>query len=78
MEEKKQVTVSELKALLDAGKSRKEITKMFGWNSREAALIWSNPALKGLKKAKYSIGVTLVDDTPKKESPIPFPSGESL
>lgn len=76
MEEKKQVTVSEIKALLDAGKSRKEITNIFGWNPREAEIIWSNPALKGLKKAKYSVGITLVDDTP--QTPFPFPSGESL
>ena len=64
MEEKKPVTVSEIKALLDAGKTREEINKIYGWNPREAKeVIWSNPALKGLKKAKYSIGVSLIDDT---------------
>lgn len=62
--EKKQIVISEVKKLLEDGMNRKEITAMYGLNKREADMLWSHPSLKGVKKAKYSVGITLVDDTP--------------
>ena len=62
--EKKQIVISEVKKLLEDGMNRKEITAMYGLNKREADMLWNHPSLKGLKKAKYSVGITLVDDTP--------------
>ena len=62
--EKKQIVISEVKKLLEDGMNRKEITAMYGLNKREVDMLWSHPSLKGVKKAKYSVGITLVDDTP--------------
>ena len=59
----KKVTISEVLALLDAGKSRKEINEELGLNPRVAKVLWANPKLKGIKKNTYKIDVIIEDDT---------------
>lgn len=67
MSEKRKIVLKDILAMLKEGKSRKEINEYYELNPREAKeVLWSNPKLKGVKKAKYSIGIELVeeDDVP--------------
>lgn len=67
MSEKRKIALKDILAMLKEGKSRKEINEYYELNPREAKeVLWSNPKLKGVKKAKYSIGIELVeeDDAP--------------
>ena len=61
--EKKQIVISEVKKLLEDGMNRKDITALYQLNPRDAKMLWNHPSLKGVKKAKYSVGIELVDDT---------------
>lgn len=57
------ITVSGVKALLEQGMDRKEIAEYFGKSVAEMKReVWSNPALKNLKKKSAST-ITLIDDT---------------
>lgn len=57
------ITVSEVKSLLDQGKSRKEIADHFGKTQAEMQrMVWSHPKLKNLKAKKQYTSVELVDD----------------
>jgi hypothetical protein len=57
------ITVSEVKSLLDQGKSRKEIAEYYGKTQAEMQrMVWSSPKLKNLKAKKQYTGVELVDD----------------
>lgn len=61
MSEKRKIVLQNILAMLKEGKSRKEINEYYELNPREAKTLWANPKLKGVKKAKYSIGFELVD-----------------
>jgi alpha-D-ribose 1-methylphosphonate 5-triphosphate diphosphatase PhnM len=57
------ITVSEIKSLLDQGKSRKEIAEYFNKTQAEMQrMVWSNPKLKNLKAKKQYTGIELIDD----------------
>jgi len=57
------IKISEVKALLDQGKSRKEIAEHFGKTQTEMKLlVWSSPKLKNLKAKKQYTGIQLEDD----------------
>jgi hypothetical protein len=57
------ITVSEVKSLLDQGKSRKEIADYYGKTQAEMQrMVWSSPKLKNLKAKKQYTGVELIDD----------------
>lgn len=57
------ITVSEVKGLLDQGKSRKEIADHYGKSMAEMQrTVWCHPKLKNLKAKKQYTGVELVDD----------------
>lgn len=57
------ITVSEVKGLLDQGKSRKEIAEHYGKSMAEMQrTVWCHPKLKNLKAKKQYTGVELVDD----------------
>jgi hypothetical protein len=57
------ITVSEVKSLLDQGKSRKEIAEYYGKSQAEMQrMVWSSPKLKNLKAKKQYTGVELIDD----------------
>jgi hypothetical protein len=57
------ITVSEVKSLLDQGKSRKEIADHFGKTQAEMQrMVWSHPKLKNLKAKKQYTGIELMDD----------------
>lgn len=57
------ITVSEVKSLLDQGKSRKEIAEHFGKTQAEMQrMVWSHPKLKNLKAKKQYTGIELMDD----------------
>lgn len=63
MSEKRKIVLQDILAMLEEGKSRKEINEYYELNPREAKeVLWSNPKLKGVKKAKYSIGIELVEE----------------
>jgi hypothetical protein len=63
------ITISEVKGLLDQGKSRKEIADHYGKSMAEMQrMVWSNPKLKNLKAKKQYTGVELVDD--EEETPV--------
>lgn len=62
MSEKRKIVLQNILAMLKEGKSRKEINEYYELNPREAKTLWANPKLKGVKKAKYSIGFELVDE----------------
>lgn len=58
------ITVSEVKSLLDQGKSRKEIAEYYGKTQAEMQrMVWSHPKLKNLKAKKQYTGIELEDDT---------------
>lgn len=60
--EVKEIKVSEVKALLDQGLDRKEIAAHYGKSVAEMArVVWSNPALKNLKK-KSAPSIVLIND----------------
>lgn len=62
------ITVSEVKGLLDQGKSRKEIAEHYGKSMAEMQrTVWCHPKLKNLKAKKQYTGVELVDD---EETPV--------
>ena len=57
------ITISEVKSLLDQGKSRKEIAEHYGKTQAEMQrMVWGHPKLKNLKAKKQYTGVELVDD----------------
>jgi hypothetical protein len=57
------ITVSEVKSLLDQGKSRKEIAEYYGKTQAEMQrMVWSSPKLKNLKAKKQYTSVELIDD----------------
>lgn len=57
------IAVSEVKSLLDQGKSRKEIADHYGKTQAEMQrMVWGHPKLKNLKAKKQYTGVELVDD----------------
>lgn len=57
------ITVSEIKSLLDQGKSRKEIADHFNKTQAEMQrMVWSNPKLKNLKAKKQYTSIELIDD----------------
>lgn len=57
------ITVSEVKGLLDQGKSRKEIADHYGKSMAEMQrTVWCHPKLKNLKAKKQYTGVELIDD----------------
>jgi hypothetical protein len=63
------ITISEVKSLLDQGKSRKEIAEHYGKTQAEMQrMVWSSPKLKNLKAKKQYTGVELIDD--EEESPV--------
>lgn len=63
MSEKRKIVLRDILAMLKEGKSRKEINEYYELNPREAKeVLWNHPKLKGVKKAKYSIGIELVDE----------------
>ena len=63
MSEKRKIVLQDILAMLEEGESRKEINEYYELNPREAKeVLWSNPKLKGVKKAKYSIGIELVEE----------------
>jgi hypothetical protein len=58
------ITISEVKGLLDLGKSRKEIADHYGKSMAEMQrTVWSHPKLKNLKAKKQYTGIELEDDT---------------
>jgi hypothetical protein len=57
------ITISEVKSLLDQGKSRKEIADYYGKTQAEMQrMVWSHPKLKNLKAKKQYTGIELEDD----------------
>ena len=62
MSEKRKIVLQDILAMLEEGKSRKEINEYYELNPREAKVLWANPKLKGVKKAKYSIGIELIEE----------------
>lgn len=60
--EKKEIKVSEVKALLEQGLDRKEIAAHYGKSVAEMArVVWSDSALKNLKK-KSAPSIVLIND----------------
>lgn len=62
MENKREIKVSEVIALLEAGKSREEIGAELGLTRAEVTALFKHPSLKG-KKAKKQLDFVVVDDT---------------
>ena len=73
MSEKRKIVLQDILAMLEEGKSRKEINEYYELNPREAKVLWANPKLKGVKKAKYSIGFELIE-----EEEVPNTNPESM
>lgn len=72
------ITVSGVKALLEQGMDRKEIAEHFGKSVAEMKReVWSNPALKNLKKKSAST-ITLIDDTVETAETAEAPVAESV
>lgn len=61
MENKREIKVSEVIALLEAGKSREEIGTELGLTKAEVTALFKHPSLKG-KKAKKQLDFVVVDD----------------
>ncbi len=61
--ERKKLSITEVLLMLDEGKSKDEINTFYELNPREIKALWQHPKLKGKKKAKYSVGIEIVDDT---------------
>ena len=58
------ITISEVKSLLDQGKSRQEIAEHYGKTQAEMKrMVWGHPKLKNLKAKKQYTGIELEDDT---------------
>lgn len=65
------ITISEVKSLLDQGKSRKEIADHYGKSMAEMQrTVWCHPKLKNLKAKKQYTGVELVDDEDGQDAPV--------
>lgn len=61
--EAKTIKLSEVIALMDQGKTRKEINAIYGeTDAAMKAKVWSHPKLKNKKSAKV-VNITLEDDT---------------
>jgi len=58
-----EIIISAIKAQLEAGITRKEINTQLELNPREIKALWSHPALKGIKVAKFKNELVFVDDT---------------
>lgn len=72
------ITVSEVKSLLDQGKSRKEIAEYYGKSQAEMQrMVWSHPKLKNLKAKKQYTGIELMDDEEGVDAPIATANVES-
>ena len=65
VENKTVITINGVLALLEQGKTRKEIAEHFGKTQTEMQkIVWSHPKLKGRKiKKQYGDSIMLVDDT---------------
>lgn len=64
------IKVSDVLALLDAGKSRKEIAEHYGRTQAEMQVqIWNHPKLKNKKAKKQYEGIILEDDTEEEQAP---------
>jgi hypothetical protein len=62
------ITISEVKSLLDQGKSRKEIADHYGKTQAEMQrMVWGHPKLKNLKAKKQYTSVVLMDDEAETE-----------
>lgn len=59
---KRDIKISEVIALLDAGKSREEIRDHFEMSNGDLTVLFKHPALKG-KKAKKQRDFNIIDDT---------------
>ena len=59
----KEIIISAIKAQLEAGITRKEINAQLELNPREIKALWSHPALKGIKVAKFKNELVSVDNT---------------
>jgi len=71
------ITISEVKSLLDQGKSRKEIAEHYGKTQAEMQrMVWSSPKLKNLKAKKQYTGVELVDD--EEDAPVAETTTETV
>ena len=62
MENKREIKVSEVIALLEAGKSREEIGAELSLTRAEVTALFKHPSLKG-KKAKKQLNFVITDDT---------------
>lgn len=63
---KREIKVSEVISLLDAGKSREEIGQHFELSNADLTALFKHPSLKG-KKAKKQRNFVVVDDTTTNE-----------
>lgn len=64
---KREIKVSEVISLLDAGKSREEIGQHFELSNADLTALFKHPSLKG-KKAKKQRDFVIVDDTVNNET----------
>lgn len=65
------ITVSEIKGLLNQGKSRKEIAEYYGKSVAEMQRsVWNNPKLKNLKAKKQYNDIVLEDDEQEEDAPV--------
>ena len=72
------ITISEVKNLLEQGKSRKEIAEYYGKSQAEMQrMVWSHPKLKNLKAKKQYTGIELMDDEEGVDDPIATANVES-
>ena len=61
--EKKKITLSQILADLDEGKTREEIGNKYELSKSEVKKMFKHPALKG-KKPKKQVSFELIDDLP--------------
>lgn len=61
METKREIKISEVLGLLDAGKSREEIAQHFNMSNGDLTVLFKHPSLKG-RKAKKQRDFVVVDD----------------